>query len=123
MSTEDAQATVGRFMQATTPAACYLGEYRGPQGFFELFGKMNEDLELTPDPTLITSRWPRLAVAPVIPCKRHATWVMPSDGRLSKLTRVVAQCWTFVCRNLDVLEWRVVRQGRQGWFVGDPVWR
>jgi hypothetical protein len=27
----------------------YSGEYRGPQGFFELFGKMNEGLELTPD--------------------------------------------------------------------------
>jgi uncharacterized protein len=72
MSTEDAQATVGRFMQAIAEerfddarsllddefvvyeagGVPYSGEYRGPQGFFDLFGKMNEDLELTPDPAI-----------------------------------------------------------------------
>ena len=66
---DDAQATVGKFMRALVEerfdeagsllhddfvvyeagGVPYSGEYRGPQGFFELFGKMNEGLELTPD--------------------------------------------------------------------------
>jgi ketosteroid isomerase-like protein len=65
----DAQATVGEFMQAIVDGRFddarrllhdkfvvheaggvpYSGEYHGPQGFFELFGRMNEHLELTPD--------------------------------------------------------------------------
>jgi uncharacterized protein len=69
---DDAQATVGRFMQAMVEerfddarsllhdnivvyeagGVPYSGEYRGPQSFFELFSKMNEDLELTPDPAV-----------------------------------------------------------------------
>jgi ketosteroid isomerase-like protein len=72
MSVEDAQATVGRFMQAIVEVRLddarsllhdefivheagglpYSGEYYGPQGFFELFRRMNEDLELTPDPAI-----------------------------------------------------------------------
>jgi uncharacterized protein len=71
MSIEDAQATVGRFMQAIVEerfddarsllhdefvvyevgGVPYSGEYRGPQGFFELLAKMNEGLELTLGPT------------------------------------------------------------------------
>ncbi|HSS23451.1 MAG TPA: nuclear transport factor 2 family protein [Mycobacterium sp.] len=71
MSTEDAQATVGRFVQAIVEERLddahsllhdefvayeaggvpYSGEYRGPQGFFELLAKMNEALELTLGPT------------------------------------------------------------------------
>jgi uncharacterized protein len=30
----------------------YSGEYRGAHGFFELFGKMNEHMELSPDPVI-----------------------------------------------------------------------
>ena len=30
----------------------YSGEYHGPQTFFELFGKMNEDLKLSPGPAV-----------------------------------------------------------------------
>jgi uncharacterized protein len=72
MSVEDAQATVDRFIQAIVEerfddarsllhdefvvheagGVPYSGEYYGPQGFFELFEKMNEDLELTPDPAI-----------------------------------------------------------------------
>jgi uncharacterized protein len=67
---DDAQATVGTFMQAIVEkrfddARCllhdefvayeagglpYSGEYLGPQGFFELLAKMNEGLELTLGP-------------------------------------------------------------------------
>jgi uncharacterized protein len=69
---DDAQGTVGKFMQAMVEerfddarsllhddvvvyeagSVPYSGEYRGPQSFFELFAKMNEDLELTPDPAV-----------------------------------------------------------------------
>jgi uncharacterized protein len=69
---DDAQATVGKLMQANVEerfddarsllhdefvvyeagGVPYSGEYRGPPGFFELLGKMNEDLELTPDPAI-----------------------------------------------------------------------
>ena len=72
MSTDDAQATVGGFMQALVEGRVadahkllhddfvvyeaggvpYSGEYRGPQGFFELFAKMNEVMELAPDPAV-----------------------------------------------------------------------
>jgi uncharacterized protein len=72
MTTEEAQATVGRFVKAIVEerlddARSLLhdefvvyeaggvpcsGEYHGPQGFFELLGKMNENLELTPDPAI-----------------------------------------------------------------------
>jgi hypothetical protein len=72
MSADDPQATVGRFMQAIVEerfddarsllhddfvvneagGVPYSGEYRGPQGFFELFGKMNDALELTPHPAI-----------------------------------------------------------------------
>ncbi|HWF30703.1 MAG TPA: hypothetical protein VG327_20470, partial [Mycobacterium sp.] len=68
---DDAQATVGKFMQAIVEerfddarsllhdefvvyeagGVPYSGEYRGPQGFFELLAKMNEGLELTLGPT------------------------------------------------------------------------
>jgi len=68
MTTEEAQATVGRFMQAIVEerfddargllheefvvyeagGVPYGGEYHGPQGFFELLGKMNEGLVPTP---------------------------------------------------------------------------
>jgi uncharacterized protein len=61
-------ATVNRFMQAIVEdrfddgrsllhddfvvyeagGVPYSGEYRGPEGFFELFGKMNQAMELTP---------------------------------------------------------------------------
>jgi len=71
MSTEEAQATVARFMHAIVEerfddagsllhngfvvyeagGVPYSGEYRGPQGFFELLGKTNEGLELTLGPT------------------------------------------------------------------------
>jgi uncharacterized protein len=67
---EDAQATVGRFMRAIVEerfddargllhdefvvyeagGVPYSGEYRGPEGFFELLAKMNEGLELTLGP-------------------------------------------------------------------------
>jgi ketosteroid isomerase-like protein len=30
----------------------YSGDYHGPQGFFELFMKINDVLELTPDPAI-----------------------------------------------------------------------
>jgi|ERR1700756_3017508 uncharacterized protein len=69
---DGAQAIVGKFMQAIveekfddarsllhdefvvheTGGVPYSGEYHGPQGFFELFAKMNENLELTPDPAI-----------------------------------------------------------------------
>ena len=72
MSTEDAQATVGKFVQAIVERRFddargllhdefvvheaggipYSGEYHGPQGFFELFGKISDDLELEPDRTI-----------------------------------------------------------------------
>jgi uncharacterized protein len=73
VATSDARATVDRFMQALMAerfdearglllhddfvvheagGVPYSGEYRGPQGFFELFAKMNEDLELAPDPAV-----------------------------------------------------------------------
>jgi uncharacterized protein len=68
----DAQATVGNFVRAIVEQRFddarrllheefvvheagglpYSGEYRSPQGFFDLFGKMNETLELTPDPAI-----------------------------------------------------------------------
>jgi len=67
---DDAQAIVASFMQAIveerfdearsllhaefvayeTGGVPYSGEYRGPQGFFELLAKMNEGLELTLGP-------------------------------------------------------------------------
>lgn len=70
MSVEDPQATVGRFMQAIveerlddarsllhddfvayeTGGVPYSGEYRGPQGFFDLLAKMTEGMELTLGP-------------------------------------------------------------------------
>jgi uncharacterized protein len=70
MTSEEAQATVDRFVKALVEerpddarsllhdelivyevgGVPFSGEYHGPQGFFELFGKMNEDLELTLDP-------------------------------------------------------------------------
>ena len=69
---DGAQAIVGKFMQAIVDekfddasnllhdefvvyeagGVPYSGEYHGPQGFFELFAKMNENLELTPDPAI-----------------------------------------------------------------------
>jgi uncharacterized protein len=69
---DGAQAIVCKFMQAIveekfddarsllhdefvvheTGGVPYSGEYHGPQGFFELFAKMNENLELTPDPAI-----------------------------------------------------------------------
>ena len=69
---DGAQAIVGKFMQAIVEekfddagsllhdefvvyeagGVPYSGEYHGPQGFFELFAKMNENLELTPDPAI-----------------------------------------------------------------------
>jgi ketosteroid isomerase-like protein len=70
MSAGGAQATVERFVQAIVEerfddarallhddfVVCeagglpYSGEYRGPQGFFELLGKMNDAMELAPNP-------------------------------------------------------------------------
>jgi ketosteroid isomerase-like protein len=70
MSVEDPQATVRRFMQAIveerlddarsllhddfvayeTGGVPYSGEYRGPQGFFDLLAKMTEGMELTLGP-------------------------------------------------------------------------
>ncbi len=69
MSTQDAQAIVAEFMRAIVEERFdeargllhdefvvheagglpYSGEYHGPQGFFELFEKINEGLELIPD--------------------------------------------------------------------------
>src|SRR5712672_3357167 len=71
MATDEPQATVSRFMKAIvegrlddarsllhdefvayeTGGVPYSGEYRGPQGFFELLAKMNDGLELTLGPT------------------------------------------------------------------------
>ena len=68
----DAQATVGSFVRAIVEQRFddarrllheefvvheagglpYSGEYRSPQGFFDLFEKMNETMELTPDPAI-----------------------------------------------------------------------
>jgi uncharacterized protein len=70
MSVEDPEATVRRFMQAIvegrlddarsllhddfvayeTGGVPYSGEYRGPQGFFELLAKMTEGMEFTLGP-------------------------------------------------------------------------
>jgi uncharacterized protein len=70
MRVEDPEATVGRFMQAIVEERLddarsllhadfvayeagglpYSGEYRGPQGFFDLLAKMTESLELTLGP-------------------------------------------------------------------------
>jgi len=67
-TTEELLATVNRFMQGIVEdrfddgrsllhhdfvvyeagGAPYSGEYHGPEGFFELFGKMNQAMELTP---------------------------------------------------------------------------
>ncbi len=72
MSADEPQATVSSFMQTIgkgrlddarrllhddvvdyeTGGVPYGGQYRGPQGFFELLGKMNENLELTPAPAI-----------------------------------------------------------------------
>ncbi len=79
---DDAQATVGKFMQAMVEerfddarillhdefvvyeagGVPYSGEYRSPQSFFELFSEMNEELELTPDPRYSIS----LTVTPLL---------------------------------------------------------
>ena len=71
MTTADAQATVGGFVKAIAGEQLddarallhhefvvyeagglpYSGEYHGPDGFFELLGKMNQAMELTPGET------------------------------------------------------------------------
>ena len=71
MTTADAQATVGEFVKAIAGEQFddartllhhefvvyeagglpYSGEYHGPDGFFELLGKMNQAMELTPGET------------------------------------------------------------------------
>jgi hypothetical protein len=49
---DDARALLHReFVVYEAGGLPYSGEYRGPDGFFELLGKMNQAMELTPGET------------------------------------------------------------------------
>ncbi len=105
MTTEEAQATVGRFMQAIVEerfddargllheefvvyeagGVPYGGEYHSPQGFFELLGKMNEGLVLT------------LGRPPVSRGGRHRRDTLPAEIHRSGLRR---ECRDEFGRNL-----------------------
>jgi hypothetical protein len=44
-----------RFIVSTAGGLPFSAEYGGPQGFFDLLGKMNEVLDLTPGPVTLNS--------------------------------------------------------------------